>query len=133
MLFATPDFGAGATVFGFIIIVGLVTVAITVVGILWAMALLKRGSRTAKSCGLFLLVVSVLPVTYCLAPNILARWKYGRFLLLTDPSVSIAKGMSMEEVKAIVGDPHEHFPGYQGESWFYYVAPFGFGWWGIDF
>jgi hypothetical protein len=134
MLLATPDFGAGATVFGFIIILGLATVAIALGGILWGSALLKRGSRTGKSCGLVVLVVSgLLPVTYCQAPNILARCMYGRFLLLMDPSVRIAKGMSMEEVKANLGDPHEHFRGHEGERWFYYVAPFGIGYWGIDF
>ena len=75
-----------------------------------------------------------MPVTFCLTPNIVARCTYGRFLLASDPGGTIAKGMSMDEVQAILGNPHErNLNGGRGERWFYYIGLTGIGYFGVDF
>ena len=89
---------------------------------------------------LYLLTIAVLVLGLCLIPRLVFRIKYD------DPPLPVEKylnshatvtdGMTMEDVRAVLGNPHEKTPNfmYEGdEAWFYYTDSLGWNYLGIRF
>ena len=137
-MFATPDFGATGAARLVVFAVGAILLILAYSGFYWGASLIKHGPLKARLWGACLVVVSgLLPVLYLAGPSIIARWTCGHFLLCTHPNNQIKKGMSKEEVAAILGSPHDRHPYFfhqgEGEGWLYYFAPFGTSFFGIEF
>jgi outer membrane protein assembly factor BamE (lipoprotein component of BamABCDE complex) len=65
-------------------------------------------------------------LTLCFLPREIYRFRYGRPLLTTaeylESYQKVKNGMTFEEVRNAIGDPHEMFSNHDGStSWSYYV------------
>ncbi len=134
MVFATPDFGAGATIWGMVCLAWLVVLVLTVLGIAWGSRLLRSQSPKDRKYGLFFVVVSgMVPLCCYLLPPQIVRITYGNYPLGSNPSGKISEGMTRDEVSAILGNPHELFKTDDEESWYYWLDSFGIGYFGVRF
>jgi hypothetical protein len=108
ILFATPDFGTGAMIAVILLIVWAVVLALVAVGLVWGAWLLRRTRPGARKYGgLLILVSGAVPFFCCLAPPCAIRVTYGNYPIGSYPDGKIQEGMSAEEVKEILGTPHE--------------------------
>jgi outer membrane protein assembly factor BamE (lipoprotein component of BamABCDE complex) len=57
--------------------------------------------------------------------------KHGNYPLGRYPSNKIDKGMSRDEVQAILGSPHEKYRRDHDETWFYWIDSFGAHYFGV--
>jgi SmpA / OmlA family len=134
MPFATPDFGAGATIWGMLCVAWVVVLVLTVLGIAWGAKLLKSESPKHKRYGLLVVLVSgLVPLCCLLLPPQVVRMAYGNYPLGSYPNGKIREGMTRDEVTAILGSPHEHYKRDDEESWYYWIDSFGIGYFGVRF
>ena len=133
-LFATPDFGASACIYGFLLIVWAAVLVLVLVGFGWGAKLLRSESPKIKMRGILILLVSVLvPLTCCLAPPHTVRVLYGNYPIGSYPNNKIHKGMTADDVTEVLGTPHERFTQGGGEQWYYWIDSFGIGYFGVRF
>jgi hypothetical protein len=79
--------------------------------------------------------------TCCLLPGIIFRLQYGRPPLAAEKYrtslETIKPGMTFDEVRALLGEPHEKYTRHRdddwGETWIYWTDPFGAGYLGVQF
>jgi outer membrane protein assembly factor BamE (lipoprotein component of BamABCDE complex) len=62
------------------------------------------------------------------------RLNYGSYPLSGNPYGKVKEGMSADDVRAALGDPHNRETrGDDGEGWYYYQDSFQIGWFCVDF
>jgi hypothetical protein len=131
MIFATPDFGASAN---FACVEIFIAVAVIIFAI-WAFSkgasLLRRESLPKKKkYGVLLCLLSVLVPTTCwIGPSVLVRVFYGNYPLGSYPDNKITEGMTSDQVKAVLGTPHER----HGDSWYYWIDSLGLYYFAVQF
>ena len=134
MIFATPDFGASGGIVLVLMIVWAVVLALVAAAILWGMKLLRSMSRTTRTVGFLLILVSgLVPFGCCFGPSHVVRFIYGNYPLKHYPTGKIKEGMSPDEVLAILGTPHQRYKRSDGESWYYWLDSFDINWFGVQF
>lgn len=69
----------------------------------------------------------------CFLPNLLVRVCYGNWPIGDPNQYKYDKGMTGEEVRAMLGPPHERYADEEGETWYYYCDAFGFAIVGMKF
>ena len=126
VVFATPDFGSGASIACLWLLVWAAVLVFVVVGIARGVALLQSESHVVRRRGLILLLGSAsVPLFCCLAPPCGIRIVYGNYPLMSRPDGKVKEGMSTDEVTAALGTPHERFKEKDGESWYYWIDSMG--------
>jgi hypothetical protein len=134
VIFATPDFGTSSGIALVLLIVGAVVLTLVLVGILWGVKLLGNSSPRLRRRGALLLLVSgLVPTSCCVGPPQVVRLVYGNYPLWSYPNNKIGDGMTEEEVKAILGSPHERWKRNDEEGWYYWLDSFGIRYFGVDF
>jgi hypothetical protein len=108
MIFATPDFGAGGAIVLVLLVICLFVLTVTVLGIVCGANLVRRPSRGSRRVGWALVLVGVLlPVVCFCGPSVLFRLNHDNPPLGHYPNGVIQEGMSADEVRALLGNPHE--------------------------
>jgi hypothetical protein len=134
ILVASPDFGASGGIFLFVLISGATVYVLVLVGIFRGITLLGSGSAKNRKNGLLLILASGLVSLFCcLGPSLMVRLVYGNFPIGSYPNNKIMQGMSMDEVKLILGNPHVQSNHGDEDRWIYYIDSFGMGWFGVNF
>ena len=134
VIFATPDFGAGASMACFAVLAWAVVLLFVAAGVVCGARLLKSTSLIARRGGLALLLGSAsVPFLCCLGPPCLIRIEYGNYPIGSRPDGKVKEGMTSDEVVAALGTPHERHKEDSGESWYYWLDSYGIGWFGIRF
>jgi len=132
--FATPDFGAGATILGILALIWLAVLVATSVGAIRGLILIHRGSSQIRRRGISLLLVSAaVPLSCCFGPSLLFRLSYGSFPVSGNLYAQVKEGMSADEVRAALGNPHKRYEEEVGERWYYYEDSFRIFWFCVDF
>jgi hypothetical protein len=134
MIFATPDFGASATLWFHLFIVWVIVLILVSIGIIRAIRLLRSESSRARRWGFSLLVVAgLIPFGCCMLPPHAVRITHGNYPLGTYPHGKIKSGMSVDEVVIALGSPHDVFKQGDEECWHYWIDSFGIQWFGVAF
>jgi SmpA / OmlA family len=122
MIFATPDFGAGAAIMGFLACVWLFVLGFSLAGLVWGWKLCLSDKPRAKRCGVVVLLFSgMVPLSCCLLPSQLFRMSYGSYPLRDSPYSKVYEGMTRDEVVSVLGDPHNRRDDEDGGGrWVYY-------------
>jgi outer membrane protein assembly factor BamE (lipoprotein component of BamABCDE complex) len=68
-----------------------------------------------------------------MGPSQVVRAIYGNYPLGYHPGGKIKEGMSVDQVVAILGTPHERHTQGDEEHWYYYIDSFGMTLFGVDF
>ncbi len=132
--FATPDFGAGARIVGVLALIWLAYLAGALFGGIRGVILIRRGWSHGRWIGIILLLVSAaVPFSCCVAPSLLFRQHYGSFPLSGNPYTRVKEGMSADEVRASLGNPHNRDERDDGEGWYYYQDSLEICWFCVDF
>src|SRR2546423_140319 len=117
MIFATPDFGAGASIVCFLMMVWFIVIVVVLIALGRAIHLFGKKDRESRRAGIaFLLFSALLPLGCCVGPSLLDRIVYGNFPIGRSGRQKIAEGMTKEEVKEALGTPHE----INGDTWYYW-------------
>jgi hypothetical protein len=135
MFFATPDFGAGAMAMLVLLGVGLAVFGVALLCVVRGIVLLRRAAPGSKWSGLGLVAVGVLlPVCCCSGPSVLFRVHHDTPPLTGYPSGVVQEGMSAEEVRALLGNPHQ-FNDRNPErvTWLYYLDAIELNWFMVVF
>jgi hypothetical protein len=133
-VFATPDFGAAGGIACVLFIVWAIVLLVVMLGVAAGMRRVNSDSSQKRRTGVILLLAScLLPVACCLGPPQVFRLNYGSYPLGSYPDGKIQKGMTAEEVIAVLGEPHDRFKGDDDERWYYWLDSFGMGWFGVHF
>src|SRR5947207_2490898 len=123
--FATPDFGAGAAILGVLALIWLAVLLAALVGAIRGVILIRRRPSPARRTGIILLLVSVaVPFSCCVGPSIVFRLNHGSYPLGGDPYTQVKEGMSADDVRAALGNPHNREEREDGEAWYYYQDSF---------
>ena len=135
MIFASPDFGAGAMILAFYLLIWLVILALTIVGLVRGAFLLgKQFTRSKRKGRLFILASLMLPLSCCCGPSVIFSVSHGSLPLWTYPTGVIEKGMSADQVRALLGNPHEVYDSdRQRVSWLYYRDAIKLDWFMVIF
>lgn len=134
MLFASPDFGAGGTIVFVLFVICLFITAGVIVGLVKAVKLLRRNSAVSRLSGVVLLLACVtVPLSCWFAPGHLFRTRHGNDPLGHYPIGVVKEGMTRDEVRGLLGNPHQVHSLHGEESWSYYLDPFGIDWFGVSF
>jgi hypothetical protein len=135
MVFAAPDFGSGGTVVLLLLGISLAVGAVAVLSAARGILLLRRSPPRRKWPGLLLIGAGVLlPVLCCNGPGALFRLRYSTPPLGRYPSGVVQTGMSADEVRALLGDPHQiHDGDPQRVTWIYYRDSMELGWFMVTF
>ena len=135
MIFATPDFGAGAAAMMFICIIWMGVIAFAILGLTFGVKLCKSDKPQSKRYGLVLVLVSgIVPLCCWLLPAQVVRMTSGNYPLGEYPNKKIEQGMTRDEVESILGNPHERMDGGVGEgSWYYWIDSFGIRYFRVHF
>ena len=135
MMFATPDFGAGASIGAFLGCVWLVVIAFAILGLTFGVKLCKSDKSKSKKYGIVLVLVSgIVPLSCCLLPSQIVRLTSGNYPLGRYPNKEIEKGMTRAEVASILGVPHEKQDSGVGEgAWYYWIDSFGIRYFRVHF
>jgi hypothetical protein len=134
VIFATPDFGAGASIACVWLLTWAVVLVFVSAGVVWGAALIKSESLIVRRRGLILLLGSAsAPLFCCLAPPCIVRIGYGNYPIYRRPDGKIKEGMSADEVVAVLGTPHERVKEKDGESWYYWIDSLGIDWFRVSF
>src|SRR5262249_55290485 len=133
VIFATPDFGAGAATIGcFLLIVWAIVLVFFLVAVARGIMLLKNNSTKSRVYGVLLILVSgIVPLSCCLGPPHVVRLCYGHYPLGSYPSDKVKEGMTTDEVLAALGPPHERDKNADGERWYYWIDSFGMYWFAV--
>jgi SmpA / OmlA family len=130
ILFATPDFGAGGGVICILVLIWAFVLVFALAGVIWGGRVFAKGSL--KGCVIILVSGSV-PLACCIGPPLTFRVAHGSFPLSGYPSGKIEKGMTAEEVTAILGEPHRRTKRDDRETWTYCLDSFCVGDFFVDF
>lgn len=134
MIFATPDFGASGVIVLFLLVFWVILFACVLAVVFLGARLRRSGSPRARTLGLWLVLASCsVPFVCCLAPPHLVRLIYGNYPIGSYPSGRINEGMSVDEVEAILGTPHEKNKRDNEETWFYWIDTFGVHYFAVGF
>lgn len=118
MLFATPDLGVGGIIVLLIGLIWLGCILWSIVGIIVGIRFFCRAPLRKKWMGLLLILVSgAMPVALYHAPSVLFLWNCKRPPLGKYPN-NLEKGMMVEQVKSLLGEPHVIDP---DQSWVYFL------------
>jgi hypothetical protein len=122
-ILATSDYGTGAAIGLLLLIVWAFVLLFVVVALVMGIRAVKRGSSSQrKKRGVLLLLLSgIVPSCCYLGPPHLVRLGYGNYPVGRDAESQIKKGMTRDEVTAIVGTPHEQ----HDDVWYYWLDSFG--------
>ncbi len=135
MIFATPYFGTGGLVLLILYGISLTILGIGIASIAWRIALRRSPTTSRKLTGSLLVMASLLlPISCCSGPSILFRLNHDTPPLSGIPRDVIKVGMTQDEVRAKLGNPHEiknHDP--QQVVWFYWQDAVGFEWFVVIF
>lgn len=134
-IFATPDFGFAGAIALILLVVWAIVLIFVVLGIRRGCQLLRSESPANRKYGLLLLLgCAAVPLLCWQGPPHAVRLAYGNYPLGRYPNRMIAEGMSSDEVRSILGGPHERVAGYEGaESWYYWIDSFGALYFGVQF
>jgi len=134
-LFATPDFGASGAIVLLVLMVWVMVLIAVGLGIRKGCRLLHSELPAGRKHGLLLLLgCAAVPLLCWQGPPHAVRLAYGNYPLGRYPNRMIAEGMSMEEVRRVLGSPHEVVKGYEDtESWYYWIDSFGVRYFGVQF
>lgn len=121
VVFATPNWAAGHAMQRLLIITAVV-MAISAVGIFLGARLVRRGSTTMG--WLVLLVGCLIPVVCYFARPQVVPLENGTHPLGSDPSNKITEGMARDEVRTILGPPHQRNRANDRETWIYWSNSF---------
>jgi hypothetical protein len=134
VIFATPDFGASGAILLLLLIVWAIVFLFALIGISRGIKLLGSDSPKRRKNGFLLIAVSgLIPLLCCVGPSHVIRLVYGNYPLGAYPNNKIKKGMTRDEVEAILGTPHEQFKRDEEERWYYWLDSFGMGYFGVHF
>jgi hypothetical protein len=115
--------------------IGLLVLGIGVVAIARGVMLIRRPPPNHRWPGVvFILAGILLPVSCCSTPSVLFRLHHDTPPLGRYPNGVIQKGMSSEEVRALLGNPHqinEQYP--ERVTWLYWLDAFELGWFMVTF
>jgi SmpA/OmlA family protein len=129
VIFATPDFGAGAFVAGIVMLAGAITLILVAAGFIGGAILLRSRSIIVRRVGWFVLLGSAaVPPLCCVVPPYIIRVEYGNYPIGDYADDKVHEGMSQDEVAAALGTPHERFKVQDGEAWYYWCDSFGIRW-----
>jgi hypothetical protein len=133
-IFATPDFGASATMGVCVVVVWAFVLVLVLVGLVRGIRLLGSELPKSRKRGLLLVLVSGL-VPFCcwLLPPQVVRIVYGNYPLGSYPNNKINQGMTTDEVEEILGKPHKRIKADDGEHWYYWIDSFDIYWFGVRF
>jgi len=134
-IFATPDFGASGVIVLIVLVVWLVVLIAVTIGLVKGWRLLHSEQADESRRGLLILLVSIAtPLCCCQGPQYLVRIAYGNFPLGRYPNNMIEEGMTSDQVRALLGSPHERVTGYEGtEHWYYWIDSFGVRYFAVSF
>ena len=114
-----------------LLIVSAVVLANIAVAVILGVLLLRRGST--KLGRLLVLVGCLLPLCCYLArPNAVPS-ENGSHPIEIDRRNKVREGMSGDEVRAILGPPHQRKRSNDRETWIYWIDTYGGSWVGVDF
>lgn len=117
MLFASPDFGASAAVDLFLLIFWPAMAAAVIFGILKGAQLCVSDKRRMRR-GVAIIVASLaLPIASYFAPRVFMRIACGNFPVGEELEERVNSGMSMAEVQAVLGPPHDRVVYRDGSEW----------------
>ena len=129
VIFATPDFGAGACAASVILLGGATVLLLVAGGVAGGVKLLRSQSRAVRRGGLMLLTSSASVALFCcIGPPCIIRIQYGNFPIGNYADDKAHEGMSPDEVAAALGTPHERVKEQDGERWYYWCDSFGIRW-----
>jgi hypothetical protein len=133
-LYAAPDFGAGGVVlvlFG----ISLAVLGICIAGIARGVVLLRRQPPARRWSGVVLIVAGLLlPVCCCTGPSALFRLHHRTPPLGSYPNGVIKEGMTADEVRASLGEPHQINDRYpQRVTWLYWLDAIELEWFMVSF
>jgi hypothetical protein len=118
----------------FLLIVGAAILVFAGIGIVTGGKLLRSGSPGARRGGVALILGGVMIPLFCwLGPPHAVRLRYGNYPIGTYPSNRIRQGMSMDQVTAILGTPHEKTDDGAIARWYYWIDSFSIRWFGVAF
>lgn len=108
---------------------------LTLTGVVYGLTMMKRPTIAARRVGRVLLVLSVLlSVGSALVPVIHFHRCYIRPPLTSPPADgTIRKGMTMDEVRDALGEPHQIDGKGAYKIWVYHLDHFGARWYGVPF
>jgi hypothetical protein len=107
MIFAAPDFGAGRMVLLILLGIWLAILAASVLSLLRGVLLLRRPS-TRKWTGVLLILTGLLLAWCCCSgPSVLFRLHHDTPPLGHYPNGVVKVGMSPDEVRSLLGAPHQ--------------------------
>jgi hypothetical protein len=115
--------------------VGLAVLGIGAVGIVRGVILLRRPPPRRRSSGILYIVAGVLlPVSCCGGPSVLFRLYHDTPPLGSYPNGVVREGMSSDEVRALLGNPHQVNDRYpQQVTWLYWLDAIGLNWFTVIF
>jgi len=127
MLLATPDFGAGAVLGCFLLLVFVTVIFLVCTGIRVTLRRFCSDDHRIRRKGVkWLLFTCLLPLAVWEFPTLLYYCQYGNFPLRTKPSESQIKlGMTQAEVIASIGKPYDRIRYQNEEAWYYYIDSLG--------
>ena len=128
--FASPNWAAGDAMQR-LLIFSAVVMAISVVGIILGVRVLRHGS--AKLGWVLVLMGCLLPIFCYYAAHHTIRLDNGTHRLGSYPGDKIKVGMSGDEVKAILGPPHQRQKDIDRETWIYWSDSYGGYRFGVEF
>jgi hypothetical protein len=134
VIFATPDFGASGGISLMLIAVWAVVLIVALAGFIRARILLERGSLAERKRGTRLLIVcGLIPLFCCLCPPQVVRITYGNYPISSSSRDKVKEGMSADEVRALLGRPHEASTRQEGEFWYYWLDSYSISWFCVRF
>ncbi len=134
MLFATPDFGVSFAIMLFVLAIYVIVFTLVLVGAVWGMRLRRSGWPKTRRRGTLLVLASGLILLSCwLGPSLVVRLAYGYYPIGRYPDNEIKEGMSVDEVKGVLGSPHWRNKQDNEECWYYWIDSFGIHWFGVSF
>jgi hypothetical protein len=135
VLFASPDFGAGGAAMLVLSGIGLAVLGASAAAIARGMTLVRRPPPDRSWWGLvFILGGVLLPVSCCSAPSVLFRLSHDTPPLGRYPNGVIREGMSPDDVRALLGNPHQvNDRDPQRVTWLYWLDAFELGWFMVTF
>ena len=99
---------------------------IVCIGVWRGCKLLHTESRANRNSGrTLLLLTALLPLFCCAAPPLSVRVLYGNFPVMQGAVDQVQQGMSADEVRSLLGTPHERRESEFGQLWHYWTDSFG--------
>jgi hypothetical protein len=125
MTMLATDFGASGAIILMVLIAWITVLLIVGVGVWHGSRLLKAESPASwKSGRIVLLLSALLPLLCCVGPPISTRIIYGNFPIRANADNQVREGMTMDEVRSLLGTPHDRSETQDGEWWYYWYDSF---------